>query len=77
MDGIVLRALVRTMFKQMFEAPIQKDALDAFVAYSTYGGTCVLGKQFHTMTAGLVLWGVYEGLRKLRSYEGQRGLGLL
>ena len=66
-DGLVLRALVRTMFKSMFEAPITKEALVAFVEYSTYGGTCVLGEAFHKVTAGLILAKVDTLRQQIRS----------
>ena len=62
-EGLVLRALVRTMFKAMFEAPLKKATLDAYVAYSKWGGTCVLGTDFHTVTGGLILMKV-DALRK-------------
>ena len=63
LEGLLLRSLVRTMFKTMFEAPLRKEALDAYVAYSKWGGTCVLGTDFHKLTGGLILNKV-DDLRK-------------
>jgi hypothetical protein len=69
-DAIVKRALVRTLFKTMFEGPIDATTLQAFTDYATWGGTCVLGTDFHTLTAGVAL-------RKVASLRKTLAAGVL
>lgn len=55
LEALVRRALIRTLFREMFGASIPSDALAAYVEYGPLGGTCVLGAKFHTATAGTFL----------------------
>ena len=55
LDGIVRRTLIRTLFRAMFDAPIHNETLAAFIDYSTWGATCVLGTAFHKATFGIIL----------------------
>jgi len=79
MESIVRRTLIRTLFKTMFESPTSMDAdtLAAFEEYAKWGGTCVLGSDFHHITGGLILNKV-EAIRKriregvLKTPVGQR-----
>lgn len=65
-DGVVRRTLIRTLFRNMFGAPIDKETLQAFIDYATWGATCVLGKAFHSATAGLILNRVTDIRARLR-----------
>ena len=55
LDAAVFRTLVRTLYKTMFEAPIDAHTLRAFEEYKYWGGSCVLGTDFHDITMGQIL----------------------
>lgn len=50
---LMQRTLIRTLFASMFGAPISDDGLSALIDYASWGGTCVLGADFHALTMGL------------------------
>jgi hypothetical protein len=68
LDDIVMRTLIRTLFKTIFEAPIDEATLEAFIEYTKWGGTCVLGADFHQLTGNLILIKI-KGIRA-RMTEG-------
>lgn len=62
-DDLLRRTLVRTLFRGVFGAPASPAGLQALLDYPSYGGTCVLGKDFHAATGGMIL----EKLLSLRA----------
>eukprot|EP00286_Rhodomonas_abbreviata_P001119 CAMPEP_0181288858 /NCGR_PEP_ID=MMETSP1101-20121128/566_1 /TAXON_ID=46948 /ORGANISM="Rhodomonas abbreviata, Strain Caron Lab Isolate" /LENGTH=1147 /DNA_ID=CAMNT_0023393027 /DNA_START=146 /DNA_END=3589 /DNA_ORIENTATION=+ len=55
LEGIMHRALVRSLFTSMFNAPITADTLDAYMSYAKRVAACLLAPAFHKMTFGQVL----------------------